>query len=57
MQYRIKPGVTLLDSDGSHKTGGDLIDLSDEFALSNSDKVELVHPTLEAATHEEGSGY
>lgn len=58
MKYRIKPGFTLVDSDGSHKTGGDMIDLSDDFAQANADKVESVGPaTPDVAALEESTGY
>ena len=58
MKYRIKPGFTLLDSDGSHKTGGDMIDLSQDFILANPEKVESVpSATLEIATVQESTGY
>ena len=49
MKYRIKPGFTLVDSDGSHKSGGELIDLSEDFVLANPDKVEPAVLPIEAA--------
>lgn len=49
MKYRIKPGFTLVDSDGSLKTGGELIDLSNDFAQAHPDKVEPAVLPIEAA--------
>ena len=39
MKYTINPGYNFLDSDGSVKTGGQTIDLSDDVAASNREKV------------------
>ena len=44
MKYRIKPGHTLVDSDGSYKSGGELIDLSDDFVQAHPEKVEPAEP-------------
>ena len=49
MKYLIKPGFTLVDSDGSLKTGGELIDLSDDFAQAHPDKVEPAVLPVKAA--------
>lgn len=39
MRYTINPGYSFLDDDGSTKTGGDTIDLSDESAAQHREKV------------------
>ncbi len=51
MQYRIQPGQSFLDSDGTVKTGGQLIDLSPDIALAHADKVAAVD-AVEAAPAE-----
>ncbi|MEY8688328.1 MAG: hypothetical protein AB9M53_00430 [Leptothrix sp. (in: b-proteobacteria)] len=38
--YRILPGASFRDSDGSVKTAGELIDLGDDLAALHADKVE-----------------
>jgi hypothetical protein len=42
MIYKIRPGYSFLDSDGSTKTGGELIELSDDFANQHCEKVQAV---------------
>ena len=42
MQYRIQSGQSFLDSDGTVKTGGQLIDLSPDIAQAHADKVVAV---------------
>ena len=42
MLYKIKPGYSFLDADGSTKTGGESIDLGDEFAATHADKVDAL---------------
>ena len=39
MKYTINGGFSFLDSDGSTKTGGDTIELSDDVAAAHSEKV------------------
>ena len=38
--YRIRPGHSFRDSDGSTKSGGDLIELGEDIAQLHADKVE-----------------
>jgi hypothetical protein len=40
--YQIRPGFAFVDSDGSTKTGGETIDLDDEFARANAHKVQAL---------------
>lgn len=41
-KYKILPGHSFRDSDDSVKSGGDDIELSEEFAAQHADKVELL---------------
>jgi hypothetical protein len=42
MKYKILPGNSFRDTDGSVKTGGELIDLDEDAARIHADKVEPV---------------
>lgn len=42
--YRIKPGASFRDSDGSVKGGGQLIELGEDIALANADKLDSLKP-------------
>ena len=39
MKYIIQPGHSFVDSDGTVKTGGQVIELSDDVARTHADKV------------------
>ena len=39
MKYTINPGYSFLDSDGTVKTGGDTIEVSDDEAKSHAEKL------------------
>ncbi len=55
MKYRINPGHSFLDSDGSTKTGGDTIDLSDDVAQQHRDKVTALSEAISATDPSDGS--
>lgn len=61
MQHRLKPGFSLLDSDGTVKTGGELIELSDEFVSLHGYMVEPpaepAEPLVRTADETDGHGY
>lgn len=40
MKYKIKPGHSFLDSDGTRKEGGAVIELSDDVAAAHADKID-----------------
>ena len=52
-QFKIRPGESFLDSDGSVKTGGQLIELDADMAKAHRDKIEpqaIDGPTEQAPT-------
>jgi hypothetical protein len=49
MKYTIQPGHSFLDSDGKTKAAGDTIELADDVAAANRDKVQPVIPEAPAA--------
>lgn len=56
MLRKIKPGYTFVDSDGSLKSGGQMIALDDEIAQAHREKLEWpapVDPAPEAAQQSE----
>lgn len=47
-QYRIRPGYSFRDSDESVKTAGDTIELADDVAAANAEKIEPLETTPSA---------
>jgi hypothetical protein len=50
MKYTVNPGQSFLDSDGSVKDGGKTIELPDDVAAANRDKVTPLPDDQSSAT-------